>query len=210
MERSLCLLLGKEPKIDGSNFLMLTKPTTNFKALDAFTMNRFKDSSEVREYFQEQIKSYLTIKNGTNESGSIVIIEIPTEENEIPIKRRVLYMTVVTKVQDIISNDVFMRYLAEVDECSKEGPLKLFRPEETDTILMRYATDYSGKEIKYVINRWKNNNLKSSYYGTDRLRKVLKIYETWCHKNQIRMRNVVTEEQKRKALIKKEQTKKCL
>ena len=82
--RSLCLLLGKEPLPNGINYLKLTCPTDP-RRLDAYTMNHFANSNEVREYFQEQIEDYLNknksileeINNrtGRNYKGSIVIIE---------------------------------------------------------------------------------------------------------------------------------------
>ena len=56
--RSLCLLLGKEPLPNGINYLKLTCPTDP-RRLDAYTMNHFANSNEVREYFQEQIEDYL-------------------------------------------------------------------------------------------------------------------------------------------------------
>ena len=49
--RSLCLLLGKEPLPNGINYLKLTCPTDP-RRLDAYTMNHFANSNEVREYFQ--------------------------------------------------------------------------------------------------------------------------------------------------------------
>lgn len=205
MERSLCLLLGKDPLLDESNLLKLTKPTTNFKALDAFTMN-FKDSKEIREHFQDQIEYFLTIKNSNNKD-SIVIIEFPTNDDELPRKVRVLYMGVASRVQDILNNDAFLRYMVEEDEF-KKGPLKLFSGYETDVVLIRNGQNYTKEERKVILNKWKNTTLKSSYYGTDRLRKVLKMYEQWCHNNKIRMPRVkISERQKILAMIKKEQYK---
>lgn len=203
MKRSLCLLLGKNPEIDGSNVLKLTVPTSNFKALDAFTMNRFQNSDDVREYFKDQIGLFLALKNPNNR-GAIVIVEFPTKEDEIPRKVRVLYMGIVQRVQDILNNDVFLRYLVENDET--KGPLKLFSGYETDVILIRNGQDYTKKERKIILNKWKDTTLKSSYFGTDRLRKVLKLYEKWCHENHIKMiSHKPTLKQKVLALTKKEE-----
>ena len=57
--RSLCLLLGKEPLPNGINYLKLTCPTNDYKKLDAYTMNHFANSEEVRQHFKEQIDNYL-------------------------------------------------------------------------------------------------------------------------------------------------------
>ena len=77
--RSLCLLLGKEPLPNGINYLKLTCPTDP-RRLDAYTMNHFANSNEVREYFQEQIEDYLNknksiLEEINNRTGIMMVIE---------------------------------------------------------------------------------------------------------------------------------------
>ena len=183
MERYLCLLLGKEPLPNEANYLKLTKSVTEPRKLDAFTMNRFENSEEVREYFKEEIESYLKanekilneIKNrtGRNYRGSIAIIE---NKNGQLRKLRVLYSKTCEEVHNLLNDIVFMQRLALNDENSKAKYLKLFSPYEVDSILSRNGQNYSLKELKTILKIWKER-LKNDFYGTHKLRIVLKSYE---------------------------------
>lgn len=182
--RSLCLLLGKEPLPNGINYLKLTCPTDP-RRLDAYTMNHFANSSEVREYFQEQIEDYLNknksileeINNrtGRNYKGSIVIIE---ENRESVRKLRTLYSDTPVKLKEILNDRRFMLILAREDEECKAKYLKLFSTYEIDSILSKEGQSCTNKELKQLLTQWKEN-LKIQYYGTDKLRKVLKKHEEY-------------------------------
>lgn len=190
--RSLCLLLGKEPLPNGINYLKLTCPTDP-RRLDAYTMNHFANSNEVREYFQEQIEDYLNknksileeINNrtGRNYKGSIVIIE---ENRESVRKLRTLYSDTPVKLKEILNDRRFMLILAREDEECKAKYLKLFSTYEIDSILSKEGQSCTNKELKQLLTQWKEN-LKIQYYGTDKLRKVLKKYEEY--KKEIKRRD---------------------
>lgn len=206
MERSLCLLIGKEANIDKSNYLVLTKPTDNFKALDCFTMKRFQNSDEIREYFKDEIDSFL-LKNQHllkgNRRGAIVILE--THYNAIPVKRRVLYMEVVQIVNEILNDYAFLRYLVNIDEESSN--LRLFSGYLRDVILIRNHQDYNAKERRVILNTWKEDTLKTGKTCTDKLRKILKLYEQYLKDNNLETpKREVTIKQKviAKTLIDKE------
>lgn len=182
--RSLCLLLGKEPLPNGINYLKLTCPTDP-RRLDAYTMNHFANSNEVREYFQEQIEDYLNknksileeINNrtGRNYKGSIVIIE---ENRESVRKLRTLYSDTPVKIKEILNDRRFILILARDDEECKAKYLKLFSTYEIDSILSKEGQSCTNKELKQLLMQWKEN-LKIQYYGTDKLRKVLKKHEEY-------------------------------
>ena len=182
--RSLCLLLGKEPLPNGINYLKLTCPTDP-RRLDAYTMNHFANSNEVIEYFQEQIEDYLNknksileeINNrtGRNYKGSIVIIE---ENRESVRKLRTLYSDTPAKIKEILNDRRFILILARDDEECKAKYLKLFSTYEIDSILSKEGQSCTNKELKQLLMQWKEN-LKIQYYGTDKLRKVLKKHEEY-------------------------------
>ena len=185
MERSLCLLIGKEPLPGEINYLKLTKPVNDPRKLDAFVMNRFANSEEVREYFKEEIEKYLEaneeiiteIKKRTRKTyrGSIAIIENKNGEFR---KLRVLYSDTPDKLKELLNDIVFMKRIAINDELCKGKYLKLFSPYEIDSILSRNGQDYPLKEIKIILKVWKEH-LKNDFYGTDKLRIVLKNYEEY-------------------------------
>ena len=185
MERSLCLLIGKEPLPGETNYLKLTKPVNDSRKLDAFIMNRFANSEEVREYFKEEIDKYLSsnekiiseIENRTGKAyrGSITIIENKDEELR---KLRVLYSDTIEQVKVLLNDIVFMQRLANEDELCKGKYLKLFSLYEIDSILSRNGQNYSLKEIRMILKIWKER-LKNDFYGTDKLRIVLKSYEEY-------------------------------
>lgn len=175
MKRSLCLLIGKEPNIDGSNYLSLTVPTENYRALDAFIMNRFMNSEDVREFFKQQINQFLISNShllppSSKYNGSIVIIE--TFYNQAPVKRRVLYSDVKQKLQEILDCNSFMRYYVDLKK-------ELFSEFVRDAIWRREGQDYSKKEVKQLLKLWKEEELKEKPKGTDYLRAMLKAYEEW-------------------------------
>ena len=166
--RSLCLLLGKEPLPNGINYLKLTCPTDP-RRLDAYTMNHFANSNEVREYFQEQIEDYLNknksileeINNrtGRNYKGSIVIIE---ENRESVRKLRTLYSDTPAKIKEILNDRRFILILARDDEECKAKYLKLFSTYEIDSILSKEGQSCTNKELKQLLMQWKEN-LKIQY-----------------------------------------------
>lgn len=183
MERCLCLLIGKEPLPGGVNCLKLTKPVDKPNKLDAYTMNHFSNSEEVREYFKEEIEKYLEknqkiisdIKNktGRNYRGSIAIVE---EKNNHFRKLRVLYSDTCSQIKNLLNDIVFMQRLALEDEMCEGKYMKLFSPYEIDVILSRNGQDYPWKEVKKILHSWKER-LKIDFYGTDKIRLVLKRYE---------------------------------
>lgn len=185
MERSLCLLIGKEPLPQAINYLELTKPVTDSRKLDAYIMNHFNNSDEVREHFKEEIEKYLKqnekiiseIKNrtGKNYRGSIAIIENKNGELR---KLKVLYSDTCEKVQELLNDIVFMQRVALEDENRKGKYLKLFSNYEIDSILSRNGQNYSLKEVKTILKIWKER-LKTDFYGTDKLRNILKEYEEY-------------------------------
>lgn len=185
MERSLCLIIGKEPLPNETNYIKLTKPVNDPRKLDAFIMKRFANSEEVREFFKEEIEKYLItnekiiteIKNRTGRMyrGSIAIIE--NNHGELR-KLRVLYSDTPDKLKELLDDIVFMKRIAENDELSKAKYLKLFSPYEIDSILSRNGQDYPLKELKIILKVWKEH-LKNDFYGTDKLRIILKNYEEY-------------------------------
>lgn len=191
--RSLCLLLGKEPLPNGINYLKLTCPTNDYKKLDAYTMNHFANSEEVRQHFKEQIDNYLkknqlilmqlNEKSKRNYRGSIVIIE---ENKGNARKLRTLYSDTPEKLQEILNDRLFIILLAKDDDECRAKYLKLFSSYEADSILSREGQFCTDKELKQLLTLWKEN-LKVQYYGTDKLRKVLKKYEQY--KQCIKKRN---------------------
>lgn len=191
--RSLCLLLGKEPLPGGINYLKLTKPVDDPRKLDAYTMNHFANSEEVRQHFKEQIDNYLknnqlillqmNEKTKKNYRGSIVIIE---ENKESVRKLRTLYSSTINTVKEMLNDRRFIMILAKDDEECKAKYLKLFSNYEIDSILAKEGLGLTHKELKQLLILWKEN-LKTQYHGTDKLRKVLKKYENY--KKQIRKRD---------------------
>lgn len=185
MERSLCLLIGKEPLPQAINYLELTKPVTDSRKLDAYIMNHFNNSDEVREHFKEEIEKYLKQnekiileikqRTGKNYRGSIAIIENKNGELR---KLKVLYSDTCEKVQELLNDIVFMQRLALEDENHKGKYLKLFSNYEIDSILSRNGQNYSLKEVKTILKIWKER-LKNDFYGTDKLRNILKQYEEY-------------------------------
>lgn len=185
MERSLCLLIGKEPLPQAINYLELTKPVTDSRKLDAYIMNHFSNSDEVREHFKEEIENYLKQnekiileikqRTGKNYRGSIAIIENKNGELR---KLKVLYSDTCEKVQELLNDIVFMQRLALEDENRKGKYLKLFSNYEIDSILSRNGQNYSLKEVKTILKIWKER-LKNDFYGTDKLRNILKQYEEY-------------------------------
>lgn len=190
-ERFLCLLIGEVPLVDGSNYIILEGPASNltqFKKLDAYTMINFANSEQIRDHYNEKIVPFMKnneqvlarIRSGrmSNYRGSVVIVE--KNGNNFR-KLRVLYrnfsskVTLKEKMNEIIMNHDFMRYLANCDESSNASVYKLFSQYEIDGILCR-GCFYVPKEYKALVCKWKNN-LKKDQYGLDKLRIVLKKYE---------------------------------
>lgn len=186
MRRSLCLLIGKEPLTDHSNYMKLTKSVDDPRNLDAYIMNRFASSDDVRMHFKEQIDEYLnknkniinsiTERTGKTYRGSIVIIE---EKKDGTLRKvSVLYSDTCAKIKLMLNDINFMKFLALSDEVCSAKYMKLFSLYQIDSILSRNGQDYPLKELKKILLKWKEK-LKEDYYGTDKLRIVLKKYDEY-------------------------------
>lgn len=178
MERSLCLLIGKDPNFDGSNYLVLTVPTNNYRALDAFIMNRFMNDKDVREFFRYQIDRFLEqnahlLPASSNDRGDIVIIE--RFYNQAPVKRRVLYSDTKQKLQKVLDCSAFMRHYVDLKK-------DLFCGFVRDAVCKREGQDYSEPEVQKILKIWKEE-IKKDPKVTDHLREMLKAYELWYPKH---------------------------
>lgn len=181
MERCLCLLLGKEPDYNEINYIKLTEYMSSNK-LDEFIISNFANSEQVRKYYAERINKFLTdndrylqkiyMETGRKYRGSIVILE--KVFSSYPKKIKVLYSNIKSNLDQILSNESFIKYLAQNQRTASK--VKLFSGFQRD--IFSDHIFYPKAEKKVILKQWKASLPKTNCIY-EKIRQILKNYDEY-------------------------------
>lgn len=178
MERTLSLVL------DDDGFISLTLMQDDAVKIDEFTIKKFEDSEQIREYFKKQIEKYLEENKGYIEAvskgrgksfrGRIVVLE-PHERNESLyfVEKRVLYKKNMVALKEMVQDKPTMQRFLQLERIgfNQYGFRKLISPFLTREI--KYTNYQVKSRIDFIRRELKRN--KNNFY--DILRIISKAYE---------------------------------